>query len=174
MWYCCKLAEWQSRVLSFNLAAEVFFQMYGQEQQKSWGKKVFGYASHARIMREHRYKWGLRYHLVNVGGFCFVLSADTHISFSHPLWQAASCVCVSILSEQPFSSINHLITHSNILKMKMTRWIRLELATLVELANVEGPLGETAPGQATVAYYKNIIGPLWHFTVAPLCLLAPH
>lgn len=109
--------------------------------QQSRGKKVFGYASRPPIMSEHRFYWGLRYHLANVGVFfffCFVLSVDTHISFSHPPWQAASCVHVSILSVKHFSSINHLITHSSISKMKMTQWITLESTTVVELASAEG------------------------------------
>lgn len=136
--------------------------------QQSRGKKVFGYASRPPIMSEHRFYWGLRYHLANVGVFCFffcfVLSVDTHISFSHPPWQAASCVRVSILSVKHFSSINHLITHSSISKMRMTQWITLESTTVVELARAEGV---PATGLATVAYNKNIIVPLRHFTVSP-------
>lgn len=65
--------------------------------QQSRGKKVFGYASRPPIMGEHRFYWGLRYHLANVGVFfffCFVLSVDTHISFSHPpLTGSQLCPC---------------------------------------------------------------------------------
>lgn len=67
----------------------------------------------AAIMTEHNNHWGFQYHLAHVGVLCLGLCEDTHTSFSHLLWQAASCVRVSNLSEQHCSSINHLITHSN-------------------------------------------------------------
>lgn len=110
--------------------------------QQSRGKKVFGYASRPPIMGEHRFYWGLRYHLANVGVFCFFFALFwVWILIYHsaiPPWQAASCVPVSILSVKHFSSINHLITHSSISKMKMTQWITLESTTVVELASAEG------------------------------------
>jgi len=46
--------------------------------------------------------------------------------------------------------------------MKMMRGIRLELATLVELASAEVSSRDQATGLTTMAYYKHIIGLLWH------------
>ena len=104
-------------------------------------------------MSKHRSERGAVVSPCRWGRFCFVLGADPHASFSHRRWQAASCVRVSSLSEQQFSSINHLITHSSISKIKMMSWIRLELATPVELVSEVQPGGPLQLAPATLGFW---------------------
>lgn len=119
-------------------------------------------------MTEHRYYWRLQYHLANMGVLCLVLSEDTHISFSHLLWQAASCVRVSNVrtallfnqsSDYPFQ---HFVDEN-------------DAAYLIGIG-YSGRISERwmsprspATGLASLAYYKK----KKHNWAAPPCLLAP-
>lgn len=144
--------------------------------RQSWGppKKVFGCDFQAAIMTEHNNHWGLQYHLAHVGVLCLGLCEDTHTSFSHLLWQAASCVRVSNLSEQHCSPINHLITHSNM-------FVDENDALHLFGSGYSGRISECripSPPPPDLASHKkkekkNTAGLSWHFIAAPFVCCVP-
>lgn len=182
---------WAKRwVLSFNLPAKEYKKSKSAlmwstvVKPKRWSvsKAVFGYAWHACVMRTHRYQRVLRYHLANCGRFfCYVLNADTHISFSRPPFDRQPAASVSVFCQN--SSSLQSIIWLPIPTFRQWKW-RAELDWNWWLGRISrhwtSPThtphpggGATWPGNNSLLK-KNIIGLLWHFTVAPLCLFALH
>lgn len=82
------------------------------------------------------------------------LSSRAHISFTHLLWQAASCVGVSNLSERRRSPINHVITRFHRFSDENdAMWSIGTPAMLVELALTSKPCHDLI--QSRVGNFKK-------------------